>query len=363
MRGMDFSDSIQMVRVGGPLGRFGKNIIEVNKFATKVFSDAREKAKRDTCFLCDKPCSSFCNSHSIPEFTLRKIAQKGKVIATLQDEIPTLGKDTGVNKAGTFHIICHDCDNKVFKEYETPDAYTKIPTDKMLAQIALKDHLRMISRRHVENEFYKILGERFPNHKNFTDEKQFIGENDLRDYLQSYNYAKKATQKSTGSYYYLCFHAILDYVVPFAAQSPIVMICDFEGNVINDIYNFSPDYKTESIHVAVFPLETQSVVMMFIEQGKKRYRKFYKQLQKLSLEEQLAAINYIIFAYTENVFLSIDVAEKMQKNHRFMDTCRMTTDYQATTLFGDPLVTAVKNFSLSNRNTIPNLLSKEYAIR
>ena len=55
----------------------------------------------------------------------------------LQDEILTIGKDTGVNKAGTFHIICRDCDSRTFQLYEDPNAYNSKPTDQMLAQIAL----------------------------------------------------------------------------------------------------------------------------------------------------------------------------------------------------------------------------------
>lgn len=83
------------------------------------------------------------------------------------------------------------------------------------------------------------------------------------------------------------------------------MVCDFEDDVINDIYNMSPDYHTKEIHIAVFPLEQESIIMLFIDARDKRYRKFYKQLNKLPLEEQLSAINYIIFSYSENVYMDI----------------------------------------------------------
>ncbi len=364
MNTTDSYDFIQMVRISSPEDKdLGEREIATNKFSARMFSKARANTKRSTCYICDKQCTSFCNSHSIPEFTLRHIAEKGKVIATLQKEIPMLGKDTGLNKAGTFQLICRDCDSKVFREYETPDAYTQPPTDRMLAQIALKDYLRMISRRTVENELYRLLGQRFPHNDSITDEKQFIGGHDLCDFQRGYNYAEKSLSKNDGNRYYLCFHAILDYVVPYAAQSSIILISDFEDNVINNVYDFSQQYHQESIHISVFPLEKQTIVLLFLEQGKNRYRKFCKQLRKLPLEDQLAAINYIIFAYTENVFLSATVAEEIQKNDSFMDVCRITADFKTTFLGGDPLKTAVKSFSLSNRNTIPNLLSKKYAIR
>ena len=364
MNNADSYDFIQMVRISSPDDEgLGEREIGINKFTARMFSKARANTKRSTCYVCGKQCSSFCNSHSIPEFTLRHISEKGKVVATLQKELPMLGKDTGLNKAGTFQLICRECDSKVFREYETPDAYADSPTDKMLAQIALKDYLRMISRRTVENELYRLLGQRFPHNDSLTDEKQFIGEHDLCDFQRGYNYAAKSLKKNDTCRYYLCFHTVLDYVVPYAAQSSIILISDFEDNVVNNVYDFSPAYHQESIHIAVFPLEKQSVVLLFLEQGKKRYRNFCKQLRKLSLEDQLAAINYIIFAYTENVFLSATIAEKMQKNESFMDVCRITADFKTKFLIGDPLKTAVKSFSLSRRNTIPNLLSKEYAIK
>ena len=92
------------------------------------------------------------SSHSIPQFALKRIAEDGKVMLPLQDEILTIGKDTGVNKAGTFHIICRDCDSRTFQLYEDPNAYNSKPTDQMLAQIALKDVLLMISKRNQERE-------------------------------------------------------------------------------------------------------------------------------------------------------------------------------------------------------------------
>ena len=103
---------------------------------------------------------------------------------------------------------------------------------------------------------------------------------------------------------------------------------------------------------------------MFIEDGDKRYRGFYRQLHKLSEEEQLAAINYIIFAYTENVFMHPGTYYQMRENPQFMDVCQKTTDYQIMFPFlnVDPLIPAIEEFSLSRRKEIPNLLSREYAI-
>ena len=63
----------------------------------------------------------------------------------------------GVKNAGTFQIICENCDNTQFQKYEDPNSYIDPPSDLMLAQIALKNYLHLISKRMIENEVYCIL--------------------------------------------------------------------------------------------------------------------------------------------------------------------------------------------------------------
>jgi len=142
------------------------------------------------------------------------------------------------------------------------------------------------------------------------------------------------------------------------------MISDFEDGLINDLYNFNTDYKMKEIHIAVFPLAQKSVVLAFVEDGEKRYRKFCRQLKKLSEEDQLAAINYILFSYSENIFLNPEVQRSLKSDEVFMDICRKSTDFTSSfpVLFEDPLKRAMKEFSLSRRHEIPNLLSKEFAL-
>ena len=359
---------IGMVRIGFSTpeerAQYEADKIATNKMISRINSRAAQKAKRDTCILCGNACTSFCNSHSVPKFTLRRIAESGKVISPIQGEVPWLGNDFGVNKAGVFNLICNDCDNTVFQQYESPTAYDLLPSHQMLAQIAVKNLLQIISKRYLERAIYDLVGEMNPFAKDFTDEKIDIGEYDLHNYQQGLAYAQKALSDQKRKRYHLCFFRILDYVVPYAAQASIDMVCDFEDTVINDVYRFDSNYRIKDIHVAVFPLEKTSVVLMFIEEGDARYRKFYRQLRRLSEEDQLAAINYIVFAYTENVFLQPSTFQKVKQNSSFMDVCKKVTDYLAMfpVAGADPLVAAVKEFSLSRRSEIPNLLSREYAI-
>ena len=206
------------------------------------------------------------------------------------------------------------------------------------------------------------MEEQSPQNHDYFRRQQDIIDLDLVEFTTAYQRAKSASSGKNNDWYYLCYYRQLDYVVPFAMQSPIVMICDFEGNVINDIYNMSPDYHTKEIHVAIFPLEKTSIVLMFIDSREKRYRKFYRQLNKLESDDQLVAINYIIHSYCENVFLSKNISEGILKDKNFLDVCQKSSIATSPLPFGNALQTAIMEFSLAKRNEIPNLLSAQYAL-
>ena len=127
--------------------------------------------------------------------------------------------------------------------------------------------------------------------KDFADEKIYLGDFDLRDYGEDLEYARSSLDGRKSNRYYLCFYTVLDYVVPYVAQSSVTLISDFEDSIVT-------------------------------------------------------------------------THKELRKNDLFMDMCRKSTDFRSHTPFplDDPLEAAVKEFSLSKRNEIPNLLSREYAL-
>lgn len=342
---------------------YSHNRIKYNKKISKIQGQARQEAKLNYCYYCKKEVSSFCNSHSVPQFCLRRIATDGKLYyANTLIDLPFLRNEQGVNEAGTFQLICRDCDSRIFQQYEDPNAYQAKPTGQMLAQIAMKDYLQMIYKRLHEQALYRLMGTELGAPANYVEHNQEIISLDLSEYNSSFNRAQIGSLGKHNDWYYLCYYKKLNYTVPIAFQGGIVMVCDFENDVINDIYNMSPDYHTKEIHIAVFPLEQESVIMLFIDTRDKRYRKFYKQLNKLPLEEQLSAINYIIFSYSENVYISKDIDDSVLKNEQFIATCQKSSIATANHPFGNALNAAIAEFSLSKRNEIPNLLSEEFRL-
>lgn len=337
--------------------------IEFRKSLGKLLNKSRKDAKSGKCYICGENCSSFCNSHSIPAFFLRNIAVDGEVFNNNKlVNLPLLDDEKGVNQSGTFHIICNDCDSKIFRDYENPDNYEDEPSIKMIGQIAMKNYLKNISKRKVEIALYDNMYSNLGLPKHIYNQRQEINKLDLKEYDEGFNRAKRIETKGWENEYYLFYYQKLDYVVPVAFQSSLALVIDFEGTIINDIYNTSPNYKIQDVHICVFPLEKSSVIMMFVDSKNKRYRSFYKQFKKLKLNDKLAAINYIIFSYSEDVFINKKVSVEVLKHKGLIDVSRNSFDILSTTLNFDTSAVIRENLDFSKMNAIPNLLLEEYKV-
>ena len=358
------SDFIRMLQLGLPesdFELFNQKKVEYNKKASNILKKSREDSKKAQCYICGNDCSSFCNSHSIPRFCLENIAPKGRVYysGNLID-MPMFDKEKGVNEAGTFRIICRSCDSTAFSDYENPENYFNVPTDKMLSQIAMKNYLKSISKRELEISLYDNLSQMTGND---LSQQQIVNELDLNEYISGFEYAKKACDSKWNDNYYLFYYELLDYVVPIAFQNNISLVGDLEGRVINDLYHPSADYVLKDIHICVFPLKNKSVVLMFIRNGESRYRAFFKQFKKLSANEKLNVINYILFSYSEDVFIYGGLDDDLMKDEGLKSVAKQTPIAIANSPFFDPLEQALETFDLNKRTTIPNLLDENFRVR
>lgn len=360
-----YNEFTQMLNLGTDseleLNLMKENKVEFRKQFGKLLKKSKQDAKNEECFYCGEKCSSFCNSHSVPAYFLKNIAVEGKIYSNNSlISIPLLDEDKGVNQSGTFQIICRNCDSKIFRDYEDPKNYTDIPTPKMIAQIAMKNSLKSISKRKSEIALYNNI----PNlSSGFHKQKQLVNDLDLQEYIEDFNRAKRIMEKGLDNEYYLFYHQKLDYVVPIAFQSNVALLFDFEGANINNIYNHSPDYHIKCIHICVFPLENSSVIMMFVDSKDKRYRSFYKQFKKLSPKDKLAAVNFIIFSLSEDVFINKEVDLEILKQTGLAEVSKMAPEIASLGQDFDPVSIARENFDFSKMNEIPNLLLEEYKVR
>ena len=137
-----------------------QDLIEFNKLFSQLSGKSRRDSKPSNCLYCQQKHNKFCNSHSVPASFLRNIAVDGKVYTTNKIiDLPIFDTEKGVNNSGTFQVICRTCDSEIFRDYENHLNYTEVPSDKMIAQIAMKNHLRSIGKRRFEIALYKNMKE------------------------------------------------------------------------------------------------------------------------------------------------------------------------------------------------------------
>lgn len=353
--------------------------IELNKKMSKAMRDVRSEIKTGQCLYCKKTVGSFCNSHNVPRFCLENIGIDGEVaginsILNLPKMGVSAGKKTqGINEAGTFSLICRACDSSIFQDYENPNNYEsgKVPTQRMLAQIAMKNYLKFIYKRKMEIAMMQHALEKVSEYGSEYDlgidilSKEFAArkatsEIDLESYFQCFERAKKNIEKENKRGYFLFYYKLLDYVTPVAIQTPITVAIDLNGNVINDIFNMDPNYQPSDLHLCVFPLKDTTAVIIFFEEGEKKYSKFRKQFKKLDDESKLGVINYLIFLYTEDYFLAKELSDKIDIS-LFNEVANQTPNVWGTTPIVETSVLS-NSFDLSNWNRIPNVLEKQYKL-
>jgi hypothetical protein len=227
----------------------------------------------------------------------------------------------------------------------------------MLANIATKNNLKWIHRSLVDAEKEKFYTSRLAVPQIIRRGDMSTHEHDLREFQNELEYALNK------SAYHVYYYKKLDYVIPFAAQYPIAMLEDLDGNLINNIYNPAKEYRLEYLQVAIFPLSDSSVVLLFAKEGETRHRRFFRQLKKLDESDQLSVINYLTFSGTDNIFINPVVYERLVKDPDFLSVSRMTYSIQSNSPMPQSLKVAMRAHSFSNRMTFPNLLGPEYALR
>ena len=343
-----------------------EEIIYAKKEKSKLFDKAAQKRESQTqCLICGKKVSHFCASHTVPAFCLKNIAVNGNVVLPFSFlKLPIEKGKTGVGKAGVFYAICNECDSTVFQDYEDPEVYLRIkePTSKMLAQMALKISLRYISKRRYEAPINEVIAETFPEQSYFASATNMAGSMDERDYLDAFEKAKQLCKKGENAGYFLIYYSLLDYVTPLAVQTPIALIADFNGGMVNDAFYMNPKYKIKDLYLNVIPLENKTAVCLFMDNGEKRFSAFYKKFNRLSDDEKLMVINYLIFLYSEDFYLSPYIQDFVQNNESIKEVMGQVSVAPVDDVIKQKQELFLQ-YSLAQYNRIPNVLAREYKIR
>mgnify|MGYP004499554001 FL=1 len=342
------------------------NPLEFKKFHSRVAKESREKAKLNVCPICGEEQTSFCNSHSIPQFVLNNISENGKLLqfsSVAADDFlienRVFDTEKGTKNSCTFQFICRDCDSKVFAEYEDVYNLSRIPSNKMMAEIELKNSLLMLSKRHYEQPFYEIVENTIKNFNRGALPE--IQEDDIMDYTIEFSRALRTVNNSQPAKYKLMYWKKFSYKMPIACQSQISLRETINGKKVNDVFNLSKDYHIEDLQLCVFPLEKETVIMLFYpEKYGKRYRIFRDEFLRLSEKQKLQYICYLIFAYTENFVISPNINRETLKNENLKLLAQESNGIPNMGFV--PATFEDSDYRPISWKNVPNLLDKKYAI-
>lgn len=292
----------------------------------KLRKDIQRQIKPNECILCGKPITSCCNSHSVPRMVLKNIADNGKILqmaACLNLEFDIFDIEKGVNNSGTFFYICNECDSAYFKQYESETALLKAPNDTIMAQIALKNTLQQLSKHKYVSQLFE---QAIPNkeYATFASMVQKIDikekEKDIIFYKDIINNPKRKKQ-----FQLVCWY-LLPYKVPIATQAMVAIIEDRQGKKLNDVYNYSPDNRMKNLHICVFPLKQKTAVFAFYHKRDSILHSLDNDFSKSSRAENLSYLNWLIFKYSENIFLFKTIREQIESDIRLSDLCKEVGD-------------------------------------
>lgn len=342
----------------------GTDKIGVRIAISQIIGEAKKASKPQKCIMCGATKTSFCNSHSVPQMSLKEIADNGKVLhasAVMGFDYEILDPSKGVNNSGTFNFICRNCDGTFFQDYENEDNLLKQPNDKILAEIAVKNVLLQLSKRNVEKELLSITQRKFKSSLMNSDYLMNIKNLDIAEYEEELFFHKDIADNNRVGGYQILYWNILPYKVPLAMQSAICLERDLEGLEINNIYSMSPERRMQYLHLCVFPLSEKSVVLAFYHKRDKGYRRLRHQFNAMSDEKQLCYLNYLIFGYTENYFICNSIKSEIENNANIQ---KLSTEINSIPQLG--FLDAKNQFGLGyipvTMYEIPNFLSPEWAL-
>lgn len=335
--------------------------IDHYKEFNRTIHSINKNTKQDYCEICLKKCDSLCNSHSIPQFILKNITSDGRLYSAsgLVMNYPKSFENyhiRGVSNSGTFKLICKDCDNHIFKEYENEMNLRNV-NSKVCLEIVLKNILKdMYSKIYVrESNNWTLLNHNLelPNYE--------ACEYDYIELKKSLRRVLKGLKGKLNISYKILFNEILDYVTPIAYQGEIVLNYDLEGHLINDTIDFDVKHRTEGLNLVVFPFKSQSLVLMFYDECNRKMKSFEAQFLKKSFEEKLEILNYIIFRFTDAYYIEKNTALKIKKNKNLIAITQIL-DLFYDDIEGRREERKRRKYELKNRLEIPNLLLKEWAL-
>lgn len=229
--------------------------------------------------------------------------------------------------------------------------------NQLLGEIALKTILKTISKRLYEKKMYELILEDIYHSpiNHFLNEMIHGKLLDLKQLNRDYQYLTSNIYNIEE--FKILFYLKLPYRVSVAVQDMINLTCDFDGNIINNIFDMSNDNTLYPFYICVFPLKCERHIIIFSRKDINIYNKFFLQLSKKTIYEQLQLINYLIIENLEDYFIN----EKIDTSS-LEDSARRLPIIQGTALINSLDSITIYNkdyFSPDKWSSLYNLLDNK----
>ena len=300
--------------------------ISKKKLREAEFVRAVDKfSKVDYCVLCGTKMTSACNSHVVPQFILKEIAEKGHVsygFALSTIDINGLDKTTGIKNAYTFRLICKDCDRKTFQNYENPsnlenyDSLDLNTKKKILCEMAIKTHLS-----HISMKYRRMVTRDLPTGgKLGTLEKEgkmiFAERIDMEEHERYIRMLRRFANTNKNPFAVL-YDRVLDYKTKLATQTIINYNFDLNGKQIFDSNLVFYDNQCRYFYLMILPQKGKTRVLFYIE---KEYlpnvQTIADQFQTLTDDEKLQFLFVSLLIYDQQFYMSPSLVEKIFKEDK-----------------------------------------------
>lgn len=313
-----------------------KKKLEELKAESNFINERNKLSKVDYCFLCGKKMNSACNSHVVPQFILKEIAENGYVsysYALHKVKINGLSDTTGINNAYTFRLICKECDNKTFIDYENPsniENFGLLDLDlkkKILCEMAIKTHLSHISSKlkfiNTRNLSYGDADGNLEKEGRVVHAERI----DIKEHCEYIKKIKKFINTNKNPFIVL-YDKVLDYKTKLATQTIINYVFDLSGNQIFNPYFLDPCNTCSYFYLMILPYKDKTHILFYTEKSYlNKVSSIINQFNSLSDEDKLHFLFISLIIHDEQFYMTPSFAENIFKNDKKLVKLYMKTDY------------------------------------
>jgi len=308
---------------------------KLKKEESEFVGAINKNSKVDTCVLCGSKMTSACNSHVVPQFILKEIAEEGHVSyghALHSFDVGGVKKITGINDAYTFRLICRKCDGKYFKHYENPgnlvnfDVLPENDKKIMLCEMALKTHLSHLNMKYRKLVMLDMVNQGKVAEMERKGELVLAERLDINEHLDYIRRLKKI-MKSNKNPFVIFYNAVLNYQTKIATQTIINFNYDLEGNQIFDPYLVETNNQCRYFYLMILPYKGKTRVIFFIEKSNvTNVQPIIDGFNNLSDEEKLHFLFISLVIHDQQFYMSPSFANNIFEKDKAIVKLYTNTD-------------------------------------